>query len=85
VTQGAGVHHVANTRWPNLLILWNNRQQPGMRYRFAEVQPVWNLKKRFSSEEGTGPRFKVIVPETEEWQLVGDYWGLARIKVESSG
>lgn len=79
VTQGAGVHHIRHTRWPDLLLLWNNHEQSGMQYRFSQMGEGWDLRKRFRSETGAVPRFQAIVPKEENWRLEGDYWRQVKV------
>lgn len=79
LTQGAGVHQINHTRWPRLLLLWNNRQQAGVEYRYSQMGSGWDMARRFRSEMGAVPRFRAIVPEEEAWQLDVDYWGQVRV------
>jgi hypothetical protein len=75
VTQQAGVHHVRNTRDPDLLLLWNNHEKPGLDFRFSRLdQSSWQYEQRFKAEGGAIPRFKAITPRLP-WHLAVDYFG----------
>lgn len=82
VTQGVGAHQISHTRWPDLLLLWNNRQQSEMQYRFSQMGSGWDMGKRFRSDTGAVPRFQAIVPEEKDWRLDVDYWGQVRVTKE---
>lgn len=80
VTQQAGVHVVQQMGARHRVLLWNNREQPGMRYRFSALKPqVWRHKERFAAEMGVVPRFQAITREDDAWQLTADYFGLAHV------
>lgn len=77
MTQDAGVHYVADTADPHLLILWNNREAPGFRHHFAQLRADrWHAHERYGSSWGATPRFRAIRPEGERWRLTVDYFGL---------
>lgn len=82
ITQGVGVHHVTDKHAPHLLIIWNNRELPEMRYRFAvKREGYWHAGERFASEGGIAPRFRAITPETGDWRFHADYFGLTEISL----
>jgi hypothetical protein len=77
ITQDAGVHYVADTVDPHLIILWNNREAPGFRHHFAQLRADrWHAHERYGSSWGATPRFRAIRPEGERWRLTVDYFGL---------
>jgi hypothetical protein len=60
--RGAGVHRVDCTSGEPYWVLWNNRTDPGLRYRFEHWPEHVHLWYDFPFEEETGlvPRFHVI-------------------------
>ncbi|MCA9983026.1 MAG: DUF5110 domain-containing protein, partial [Anaerolineales bacterium] len=94
VSQQAGVHHVRDTRDPDLVILWNNRENSGIQFQYVRQMPdQWNQPHLFRSSQGDVPRFRAIVPRTRadaaraaadeaKWQLSVSYWDLLQWRIE---
>lgn len=60
------------------LVLWNNSGDERVTYRLArQYRHRWMPHDRFEAEQGSVPRFKVILPEKElsaaDWQLAVQY------------
>ncbi len=83
VTQQAGLHHIRNTFTPDLLLLWNNRHNPALRYQYNLYDPhhFW-LEKRFQSEAGIVPTFQALTPKLK-WQMRLDYAGVTAVTLAS--
>jgi alpha-glucosidase (family GH31 glycosyl hydrolase) len=82
ITQQAGLHHVRDMGTANLLVLWNNRAQAGMRYRFTEQdEGEWDLAQRYRGQMGQVPRFAALTPEGDGWEATADYFGLVAFQV----
>jgi hypothetical protein len=94
VSQQAGVHHVRDTRDPDLVIVWNNRETSGIQFQYVRQLPdQWNQPHLFRSSQGDVPGFRAIVPRTRadtgrsvateaKWQLSLSYWDLLQWQVE---
>ena len=83
VVQEVGVHYVADTAEPHLLVLWNNRERTGFGHHFAQVRPIkWYQPERYHSSTGAVPRFLALRPESDDWRLRADYFGLATVTLQ---
>lgn len=84
VTQQAGVHHIRNTAVPDLLLLWNNRQNEAFRYQFNEYDSHrFEIEKRFVLQADVVPTFAWFAPE-KGWQLTVDYAGVTAVELSRS-
>ena len=89
----AGVQHIADTQAPHLLVLWNNREDPAITYRYADAYLYFGFVTSANFDQGTVPRFAVITPEMRcwshgtmkeqvhctQWQAQVDYHNLATV------
>lgn len=76
---GAGIGWIDPAGPHEQLILWNNRQNPAIRYQFsAFAGHVWDFKKRYRYSQEEVPAFKAIEPKTisGRWQLHFTYFNL---------
>ena len=83
VTQQAGIHHITNMRHKDLLILWNNNDNPAFHYKLAKQRNSWNLRERFGSEQGVLPRSAALIPK-HEWRATAVYAGLTTVTFENN-
>lgn len=94
VTCQAGVHLVRQIPDGALILLWNNRDDVDMTYRFSVWHKgVGNLAQRFQSEHGIVPCFKAIIPVSRspdssvvgrivrgsDWELTANYFDLVSV------
>ena len=60
----------------NRIVLWNNRQQPDMRY----VVSALDRRGLANAEHGAVPRFAAIpLDERLHWRVRVDYMGMAQV------
>jgi hypothetical protein len=84
VTQQAGVHHIRHTAVPDLLLLWNNRQNETFRYQYNQYNPhLHEIDKRFVVDAGCLPTFMPLTPE-QTWQLTVDYAGVTAVTLQGA-
>jgi len=84
VIAGAGVTRFAETGERDVLVLWNNRPQAGMRY-LVSAAGKWSWT--FHSEQGVVPRFMPLDVPAQfgaddwelRWKLSTDYFGLTTV------
>ncbi|MBK9121636.1 MAG: DUF5110 domain-containing protein [Chloroflexi bacterium] len=67
VLYDAGIHYVPDTHHPTLLVLWNNRDDQGITYRYGDAY-LWFGGVNTSHEHGTAPRFKAFAPRIQTWR-----------------
>lgn len=83
VTQQAGIHHVQNKHDADLVVLWNNRADPAITYRYANWFPeLWQLDEQFRNQEGIVPRFLAFTPSAR-WQTDISYSQLYRHQISA--
>ncbi len=89
----AGVQHVADTHQPALLIVWNNRADDAITFRYGEVFLHFGMVKGARHDKGIAPRFAAFIPNMQtwthgasgehvrrtQWQLQVDYHNLATV------
>lgn len=63
----AGLHHVSDTHHPDLLIVWNNRENPQITYRYAEAYLWFGQFMDPKHSRGVVPRFAHFVPSAKNW------------------
>mgnify|MGYP002713124183 CR=1 FL=1 len=94
----AGVHHIADTHHPTLLILWNNREDDAIRYRYGDAYLFFGMVNSTTDHRGALPRYQAIIPEIKkwthgasdehvhrtQWSLQVDYHTLASIRIEEA-
>ncbi|MFN8451205.1 MAG: glycoside hydrolase family 31 protein [Anaerolineae bacterium] len=87
----AGVHHVGNTHDPDLLVLWNNREDERITYRYGDIYLHFGFVRAAHHDNGVVPRFAAFAPvmqtwsdgalnehvHTTQWQVQVDYHNLA--------
>ncbi len=64
----AGVHQIADTDYPTRLILWNNREDSAITYRYGEIFLYFGMVHAANHHNGIVPRFRVVIPKIETWQ-----------------
>lgn len=64
----AGIHHIADTDAPTRLILWNNREDSAITYRYADTFLYFGMIKSANHHNGVLPRFASLTPKIETWQ-----------------
>ncbi len=71
----AGVHHVEDTQHPTLVVLWNNRDDQAITYRYSEVFLYFGGAHDVQHQRGVMPRFAALVPKIQTWAhgAVGDH------------
>ena len=89
----AGMHVIRDAHDPVLLIVWNNRADEAITYRYGEAFLQFGGLGTPRHEHGVAPRFHALVPEFKvwshgtlgtrvhqtQWQLQMDYHGLASV------
>ncbi len=63
----AGVHHFADTPHPTELILWNNRSDAEITYRYSDVFLYFGMVPSSSHQRGGVPSFMSLTPKIEKW------------------
>lgn len=63
----AGVHHVPDTHHPTLLVMWNNREDSNITYRYADAYLHFGMVKAAHHHNGVVPRFTALTPEIHSW------------------
>jgi alpha-glucosidase (family GH31 glycosyl hydrolase) len=63
----AGVHHIADTDAPTRLILWNNREDSSITYRYADTFLQFGMIRSANHHNGVLPRFATLTPKIETW------------------
>lgn len=64
----AGVHHIQDTHHPDLLLLWNNRSDQTITYRYGEIYLWFGQVPHTDHHQGVVPSFHYIVPEVKSWR-----------------
>ena len=63
----AGMQHIPDTQYPALLVLWNNREDEAITYRYGEAYLYFGLVKSAHHQNGMVPRFAALIPEMQTW------------------
>jgi alpha-glucosidase (family GH31 glycosyl hydrolase) len=63
----AGIQHIPDTHHPTLLILWNNREDKDITYRYNEAFLYFGMVKSANHQHGIVPRFAALIPEIQTW------------------
>lgn len=64
----AGIHTVYDTSSPSIVVMWNNREDDGIEYRYNEAFLFFGFVKSSKFENGKLPRFQVFKPSEETWK-----------------
>lgn len=64
----AGIHHVMETDVPTRLILWNNNNDPAIRYRYGTLYLHFGMVQSAHHEHGELPKYATLTPEIKSWQ-----------------
>lgn len=67
----AGVHHIRDTHHPDLLLLWNNRDNSTITYRYGEIYLWFGQVPHNDYHNGEVPRFASIIPHVQSWRHGG--------------
>ncbi len=63
----AGIQHIADTHHPTLLILWNNREDDAVTYRYGDAFLHFGSVKSLHHQSGIVPRFTALIPDMQSW------------------
>lgn len=63
----AGVHHIPEAHHRTLLILWNNRDDAAITYRFSDTFLYFGMVPSAHHQRGVVPRFSTLTPEIRTW------------------
>ncbi len=63
----AGVQYISDTQYPALLVLWNNRDDEAITYRYGDAYLYFGLVKSAHHQNGVVPRFAALIPEMQTW------------------
>jgi hypothetical protein len=64
----AGLHTVRDTRHPALVVLWNNREDARITYRFSDVYLHFGNVHASPPAGGIVPRFAAFTPPGQAWR-----------------
>ncbi|MCC6616164.1 MAG: DUF5110 domain-containing protein [Anaerolineae bacterium] len=64
----AGLHHVADTQQPTLLVMWNNREDERITYRYNDIYLFFGFVQSAHHDQGVVPRFAALTPEMITWR-----------------
>lgn len=64
----AGVHHVGDTHHPDLIVLWNNREDARITYRYGEIYLWFGQVPHAEAQNGPVPKFAHFIPQTHSWR-----------------
>lgn len=64
----AGLHHVADTHEPDLLVIWNNAEDPRITYRYGHIYLFFGSVWENDHEDGIVPRFAYFTPPVKNWR-----------------
>ncbi len=96
VLYDAGAQHVPDAHHPTLIVVWNNRDDQAITYRYSEAFLFFGGVHSPKHQHGVAPRFAAFVPNTQtwthgavgdhvqrtQWQVHLDYHGVADTTVE---
>ncbi|MCZ2099423.1 MAG: DUF5110 domain-containing protein [Anaerolineae bacterium] len=63
----AGVYHVHDAHDPDLLVLWNNREDANITYRYGDAYLFFGFVQSAQHHNGVVPRFMAIRPVMRTW------------------
>lgn len=63
----AGIQHIPDTDQPTRLIIWNNREDAAITYRYADVYLFFGMLHSAHAEQDVAPRFAAFTPKIESW------------------
>ncbi|MBN1965542.1 MAG: DUF5110 domain-containing protein, partial [Anaerolineae bacterium] len=63
----AGVHAISDTTAPTLLLLWNNRADPALTFRYGTAYVHFGSITAQHHERGIAPRFAHFIPPAHRW------------------
>jgi alpha-glucosidase (family GH31 glycosyl hydrolase) len=64
----AGIHHVEDTQHPDLLVLWNNRENPAITFRYSHLYLYFGGIWENDHSQGVLPRMNVFTPPAKAWR-----------------
>jgi len=64
----AGLHVVHDTHEPTLVVVWNNRQNAAVTYRYADGYGYFGSVQFLNHVAGPTPKFDHFVPPARRWQ-----------------
>jgi len=62
----AGIHHVADTHYPTLLVLWNNRDDEAITYRYSDLYLFFGGVTA-NHRASIAPRYAIFTPKIQTW------------------
>lgn len=63
----AGLHVIHDTIAPTLLLLWNNREDPALTFRYGDSHLFFGSIKSMGHDSGTVPQFARYIPPAHCW------------------
>lgn len=63
----AGIHYIADTHDPVLLIMWNNCDDEAITYRYGDGYLEFGFLRSAHHDIDRVPRFKAIIPDVKTW------------------
>jgi alpha-glucosidase (family GH31 glycosyl hydrolase) len=63
----AGVQVVHDTHQPTLIVLWNNREDAAITYRYADAYLYFGHVQWLNHQNGIMPRFMALTPTIKTW------------------
>jgi hypothetical protein len=64
----AGMHHIKDTRQPDLVVMWNNNADSRMTYRYGEAYLHFGNVDHTFYANGILPRFLAFAPPVKAWR-----------------
>jgi alpha-glucosidase (family GH31 glycosyl hydrolase) len=71
----AGAHYIAEAHDPALIVVWNNRDDQAITYRYGEAFLEFGAVRFAKHHRGSAPRFAAIIPQIKLWThgMLSDY------------
>ena len=63
----AGLHHIADTIAPTLLVMWNNQNDGRLTFRYNDAYLFFGSIQSMHHDGGIAPRYASIVPPVNHW------------------
>lgn len=63
----AGVHYIADTHHPDLILMWNNREDSRITYRYADAYLWFGGMPSANHQHGIVPKFATFTPPVHQW------------------
>ncbi|MBZ0282159.1 MAG: DUF5110 domain-containing protein [Anaerolineae bacterium] len=63
----AGLHYVGDTHHPTLVVMWNNKADENITYRYGDAYLYFGSVQSANHTNGVVPRFTTFVPPVRNW------------------